>query len=215
MALFLLAILQDDFRHPYSHCKEGSWVRHRTTLQVADQTSVSTQTSTVLKIGQDKVVLRTVIDMAGMASREQEDVLVTKGLPGSSQVRGRKLKTEELVVEGTSYSCDVWEFETDSGSYRVWLTQAARVPGGSLRTETRLKQGSREMTTISRVVTLREKVRIGKQEFECTVSEFSSESGGLKVHGRLWNSPRVPGFLVKSELQMDAAKTRTELVAFE
>lgn len=218
MALLLFiwaAFPQDEFRHPYSNCAEGSWVRHRTTLEVAGQTSVSTQTSTVARIERDQVVIRTTVDMAGMTSREQEDVLATKGLPGSSEVRGHKVKTEEIVVEGRAYACDVWEFETSSDTYRVWLTRAVKVPGGSLRTEARIKQGDRDVTTVSRVVALREKVRVGKRELDCTVSEYSSQSGGLHVQGRLWNSSQVPGFMVRSELRMNSARTRTELVAFE
>jgi hypothetical protein len=173
------------------------------------------QTSTVAKIERDRVVIETVVDMAGMSSRRQEDVLVTQGLPGSSEIKGKKLKSEELTVDGTSYPCDVWEFETSAGTYRVWLAKGLSVPGGALRTETRLKQGDRDVLTVSRVVKLGEKVRLGKQELDCAVSEFTSESGPVKVQGRIWNAAKVPGFMVKSELQMGPAKTRTQLVAFE
>jgi hypothetical protein len=44
-----------------------------------------------------------------------------------------------------------------------------------------------------------EKVKVGGKDYECKVYEFTGEQNGVKSSGKIWQSDKVPGTLVKME----------------
>jgi hypothetical protein len=188
-------------KHPWASFKEGSFVKMKTTMTMAGTDTVTEMTQTLTKLDTEFAYLKT--EVAGTAN---ETKLPLKGVAGEAKVVDSG--SEDITVEGKIQDTTT-EANGTTTVTSSWVCKDA--PGGVVKTGTKTT-GTMEMTSLTNLVKLSEKVKVGDKEVTCFVLETVSTTSYGKTTMKMWRSEEVPGFSVKMETKSEMSGTEMKSV---
>lgn len=210
-AWFLLALLivfrrrprypvQD---HSWLRHRPGTWVRHRTTLEVNGNSSEELLTVTLREIVGHKYLLEETLTTAGAEPRTVHSV-------GEN---GFKARTEPTTVAGRHYQCGVWVAFSRKGrslsSIRFFVPEGEKDPVGIVFKDP-------EMQGELAAVASGERMEAMGRSYVCTRLEGKVRRGKASGTMTLWHCRDVPGSQVRMDLVLHgpegSLKSRTEAI---
>ncbi len=214
LTLALALLLQDDLRKEWEGFTEGSSVTVRITESDGAKQESIVQRYQIAKNEAESVLVR--LEQGG---RTKDQSIATKKDAGF-----KKLGTENVDIDGRTFTCAVWEKVTESGKTRRTVKQWMHkdVPGRVAKIEMVTKADVGELRASGKVTKLDQRLQVNGKAVTYAVYEFSGRTDdGREATAVRWVSEQVPGFTVREETRTSREGSAkqvsrvTELIDFE